>query len=209
MTGVRRTLVKAKKEELRLAWEQNRHAIDERDCKATLDKIRDKEREGQGGRGKGRGHGHGRGGEKMTLQVSSASGRRKALLTPLPMVLKSSDRVQSKICRSVQGISEAGKAKCSCTGDGFLPIDDTPAEQYRQAHSAKGASQTRFMDLMTPENNFELLVPEEEEEENEGGDCEEREHLLPEEDAEERDAKLRRPLEEEEKRILSSRTQVV
>lgn len=62
MTGVRRTFVKAKKEELRPAWEQNRRAIDERDCRATLDKIRDKEREGHGGRGRGRGRGHGRGG---------------------------------------------------------------------------------------------------------------------------------------------------
>ncbi|KAJ3934543.1 MAG: hypothetical protein NXY57DRAFT_958940 [Lentinula lateritia] len=110
------------------------------------------------------------------------------------MVLKSGDRVQGKICRSVRGISEADNAKCSCIGDEFPPIGDTPAEQCRQAHSAKGALQTRFMDLTTAENNFELLVPEEEEEENEGGDCEERELLLSDKDTKERDAKLRRPL---------------
>ncbi|KAF8825634.1 hypothetical protein HHX47_DHR6000138 [Lentinula edodes] len=94
----------------------------------------------------------------------------------------------------------------SINPDGFPSIGDTPREQRLQAHSAKRALQTGFMNLPKPENNFELLVPEEE---NEGGDGEERGLLLSEEDAEERDAKLRRAREEEEKRILSRRTQVV
>ncbi|GAW07510.1 Pre-mRNA-splicing factor CEF1 [Lentinula edodes] len=95
----------------------------------------------------------------------------------------------------------------SINPDGFPSIGDTPREQRLQAHSAKRALQTGFMNLPKPENNFELLVPEEEE--NEGGDGEDRGLVLSEEDAEERDAKLRRAREEEEKRILSRRTQVV
>ncbi|KAJ3929217.1 MAG: pre-mRNA splicing factor component-domain-containing protein [Lentinula lateritia] len=94
----------------------------------------------------------------------------------------------------------------SINPDGFPSIGDTPREQRLQAHSAKRALQTGFMNLPKPAYNFELLVPEEE---NEGGDGEERGLLLSEEDAEERDAKLRRAREEEEKRILSRRTQVV
>ncbi|KAJ4498883.1 pre-mRNA splicing factor component-domain-containing protein [Lentinula lateritia] len=94
----------------------------------------------------------------------------------------------------------------SINPDGFPSIGDTPREQRLQAHSAKRALQIGMMNFPKPENNFELLVPEEE---NEGGDGEERGLLLSEEDAEERDAKLRRAREEEEKRILSRRTQVV
>lgn len=66
ITGVPRTFVEQKKEEMRKAREGDTRAIDERDRRARLDEIRDGERGGRGGgrggRGDGRGRGRGRGG---------------------------------------------------------------------------------------------------------------------------------------------------
>ncbi|ESK88604.1 hypothetical protein Moror_3102 [Moniliophthora roreri MCA 2997] len=61
VTGVPRTFVEEKKEELRKARERDTRAFDERDRRARLDDIRGNERGGRGGRG-GRGRGRGRGG---------------------------------------------------------------------------------------------------------------------------------------------------
>lgn len=82
-------------------------------------------------------------------------------------------------------------------------VGDTPREQRLRAASAKRSLKAGFMNLPKPENNFELLVPEDEE--DEGTEA----HVLSEEDAAERDAKLKRLREEEEKRILARRSQVV
>jgi serine/arginine repetitive matrix protein 1 len=59
--GVPRTFVEEKKEEMRKAREGDTKAIDERDRRARLDEIRDRERGERGGRGRGRGGGRGRG----------------------------------------------------------------------------------------------------------------------------------------------------
>lgn len=61
VTGVPRTFVEQKKEEMRKARQNDTRAIDERDRRARLDEIRDSDRGGRGGRG-GRGRGRGRGG---------------------------------------------------------------------------------------------------------------------------------------------------
>ena len=62
VTGVPRTFVEQKKEEMRKARANDTRAIDERDRRARLDEIRDSDRGGgRGGRGRGRGRG-GRGG---------------------------------------------------------------------------------------------------------------------------------------------------
>ncbi|KAJ3513006.1 hypothetical protein NLJ89_g3195 [Agrocybe chaxingu] len=61
VTGVPRTFVEQKKEEMRRARENDTRAIDERDRRARLDEIRDGERGGRGGM-RGRGRGRGRGG---------------------------------------------------------------------------------------------------------------------------------------------------
>ncbi|KAI1790695.1 pre-mRNA splicing factor component-domain-containing protein [Ganoderma leucocontextum] len=86
--------------------------------------------------------------------------------------------------------------------EGFSAIGDTPREQRLRQSSAKRALKTGFMNMPKPENNFELLVPEDEEE------------ALPdrpmtEEDAAERDARRKRQREEEEREALSRRSQVV
>ncbi|KAJ3805764.1 pre-mRNA splicing factor component-domain-containing protein [Lentinula aff. lateritia] len=142
----------------------------------------------------------------------SATPRHQVALTPNPLatlIRSGTGDVSATPCDMSVGstpLRTPWRDNLSINPDGFPSIGDTPREQRLQAHSAKRALQTGFMNLPKPENNFELLVPEEE---NEGGDGEERGLLLSEEDAEERDAKSRRAHEEEEKRILSRRTQVV
>ncbi|KAF9227194.1 hypothetical protein BS17DRAFT_775092 [Gyrodon lividus] len=86
---------------------------------------------------------------------------------------------------------------------GIITGDETPREQRLRADSAKRALKAGFMSLPKPENNFELLVPEDEEEEEEG------QGPVIEEDATERDARLKRIREEEERRALARRSQVV
>ncbi|KAJ7349423.1 pre-mRNA splicing factor component-domain-containing protein [Mycena albidolilacea] len=92
----------------------------------------------------------------------------------------------------------------SINPEGFTPVGNTPREQRLRANSAKRALQAGFMNLPAPENNFELLVPEEEdEEEGMNGTA------LSEEDAAERDAKLKRLREEAERKALARRSQAV
>ena len=88
------------------------------------------------------------------------------------------------------------------TEEGFLAIGDTPREQRLRQSSAKRALKTGFMNLPKPENNFELLVPEDEEDELP-------DRPLAEEDAAERDARRKRQREEEERKALARRSQVV
>ncbi|KZT28630.1 hypothetical protein NEOLEDRAFT_1087121 [Neolentinus lepideus HHB14362 ss-1] len=87
-------------------------------------------------------------------------------------------------------------------GDGFATPNQTPRRM--QDMSYKRTLRAGFMNLPKPENNFELLVPEDEDttESTEGP-------ALTEEDAAERDARLRRLREEEERKALARRTQVV
>ncbi|KAJ7489971.1 pre-mRNA splicing factor component-domain-containing protein [Mycena galericulata] len=92
----------------------------------------------------------------------------------------------------------------SINPEGFTPVGNTPREQRLRQNSAKRALQAGFMSLPTPENNFELLVPEEEEEEDGVNGT-----ALSEEDAAERDAKMKRLQEEAERKALARRSQAV
>ena len=68
----------------------------------------------------------------------------------------------------------------------------------------KHSLQASFRDLPKPENNFKLLVPDDEsEDESEPG------QVLSEEDAMERDARIKRRKEEEQCAALTWRSQVV
>lgn len=87
--------------------------------------------------------------------------------------------------------------------DGFPTVGDTPREQRMRVTSTKRALKAAFMSLPKPENNFELLVPEDEDEE--GGD----EKPMTEQDAAERDARIKRMKEEEERKALARRSQTV
>jgi len=88
--------------------------------------------------------------------------------------------------------------------DRFSSVGDTPREQRLRTTSAKRALKAGFMSLPKPENNFELLVPEDEE-----GDEDAEGPAVEEEDAGDRDARLRRMREEEERKALARRSQVV
>ncbi|KAJ4488275.1 pre-mRNA splicing factor component-domain-containing protein [Lentinula aciculospora] len=141
----------------------------------------------------------------------SATPRHQVAFTPNPLAtpLRSSS---GDVSATPRDMSVAGtplrtplRDNLSINPDGFPSIGDTPREQRIQVNSAKHALKAGFMNLPKPENNFELLVPEE----NEGDDDDDVREPASSEDAEERDAKLRHAREEEEKRILARRTQVV
>ncbi|KAI9456229.1 pre-mRNA splicing factor component-domain-containing protein [Lactarius psammicola] len=82
-------------------------------------------------------------------------------------------------------------------------VGETPREMRMRTDSAKRSLQASFKSLPKPENNFELLVPEEEEDDAESG------KVLSVEDAAERDARIKRRKEEEERAALARRSQVV
>lgn len=87
--------------------------------------------------------------------------------------------------------------------DQFSMVGDTPREQRIRVSSTKRALQAGFSALPKPENNFELLVPEDEAEE------ESAEQELSVEDAAERDARLQKQREELERRELARRSLAV
>jgi len=78
----------------------------------------------------------------------------------------------------------------------------TPRDQRMRENSAKRALKAGFMSLPKPENNFELIVPDDEEA------PEVTKSDLP-EDAADRDAEIQRRQEEEERRALARRSQTV
>lgn len=80
---------------------------------------------------------------------------------------------------------------------------DTPRDQRLREVAAKRALQAGFANLPRPENNFEFDEPELEEEE------EDEDEFLTEEDAADRAAKLQAQREEEERKALARRSQVV
>ncbi|CAK9787227.1 hypothetical protein CC85DRAFT_273613 [Cutaneotrichosporon oleaginosum] len=79
---------------------------------------------------------------------------------------------------------------------------ETPADERRRLKDAKRALQAGFASLPRPENNFELEDPEDEEEDVE-------DVPMTEEDAADRDARLKAAREEEERLELERRSQVV
>ena len=81
---------------------------------------------------------------------------------------------------------------------------ETPRELRMRVDSTKRSLQASFKSLPKPENNFELLVPD-----DEGEDDTESDKVLSEEDAAERDARIKRAKEEEERAALARRSQVV
>ncbi|KAI0075804.1 hypothetical protein K474DRAFT_1355419 [Panus rudis PR-1116 ss-1] len=79
----------------------------------------------------------------------------------------------------------------------------TPRDARRHDSAAKRALKAGLMSLPKPENNFELLVPEDEDID------EETVKRRAEEDAAERDARIKRMREEEERKALARRSQPV
>ncbi|KAI0259969.1 pre-mRNA splicing factor component-domain-containing protein [Gloeopeniophorella convolvens] len=92
--------------------------------------------------------------------------------------------------------------------DGSAFAGATPREVRMREGAAKRSLQASFKSLPRPENNFELLVPEDEEGADADADAD-APVALSEEDAAERDARLRRKREEEERAALARRSQPV
>jgi pre-mRNA-splicing factor CDC5/CEF1 len=84
-------------------------------------------------------------------------------------------------------------------------VGETPRDQRIRVSASKRALQAGFMNLPKPENNFELVVPDEEEGADEG-DVEGGESV---EDAAQRDARIKKRKEEEERRELARRSEVI
>lgn len=91
----------------------------------------------------------------------------------------------------------------SINSEGLPSVASTPRDQKLRISSAKRALQLGFANLPKPENNFELIVPDDEEDQGESTT------VLTEEDAADRDARLKRMQEEEERKALARRSQVV
>jgi pre-mRNA-splicing factor CDC5/CEF1 len=140
----------------------------------------------------------------------SATPRHHVAFTPNPLATPlhgdPSDNLSTP--RTVSGISSTPlrtpmRDSLSINPEGFTPVGSTPRDQYLRMSSAKRALKAGFMSLPRPENNFELLVPEDE------GESQTTDASLSEEDAAERDARLQRVREVEERAALARRSQVV
>ncbi|KAI0049679.1 hypothetical protein FA95DRAFT_1581584 [Auriscalpium vulgare] len=140
-----------------------------------------------------------------------ATPRRQVAFTPNPLAtpLHHQNGDVSATPRSVNGASATPlrtpmRDSLAINPDGASSFGgETPREQRMRADSAKRSLQSSFLNLPKPENNFELLVPEDEEDEGGAGPA------LSEEDAAERDARLRRKQEEEQRKALARRSQAV
>lgn len=141
----------------------------------------------------------------------SATPRHQVAFTPNPLAtpFRSGDSDVSATPRDVQRVGATPlrtpmRDNLSINPeDGFSTIGDTPRDQRMHMTSTKRALKAGFMSLPKPENNFELLVPEDEDED--GAEAK----VISEEDAAERDARIKRMREEEERKALARRTQPV
>ena len=86
-------------------------------------------------------------------------------------------------------------------GDGFA-IPPTPRDVRRRETPTTRSLKAGFMNLPKPENNFELLVPEDEDDDGASA-------KISEEDAAERDARFKRLQEEEQRKALARRSLAV
>ena len=86
--------------------------------------------------------------------------------------------------------------------DEFSSVAQTPRENRMRESASKRALRVGFMNLPKPENNFELMVPEDEEDDA-------AQDQMRDEDAAERDAKLKRAREEDERKALARRSQAI
>ncbi|KAI6002817.1 pre-mRNA splicing factor component-domain-containing protein [Pisolithus albus] len=134
-----------------------------------------------------------------------ATPRHQVAFTPNPLATPRSDGViDGKSMVGATPLRTPMRDNLSINPEtGMVTGGETPREQRLRTDSAKRALKAGFMSLPKPENNFELLVPEDEEEEPT--------ELVPaiEEDAAQRDARLKRMREEEERKALARRSKVV
>lgn len=146
------------------------------------------------------------GGENTPLHVPSngstgfegATPRHQVAFTPNPLV-----NVAATPHDAATPLRTPLRDNLSINAEGLPIVVSTPREQKLRTNSAKRSLQLGFANLPKPENNFELVVPDEEEDE------EELNTPLNEEDAAERDARLKWIQEEEREKELARRSQVI
>ncbi|GJJ11999.1 hypothetical protein Clacol_006237 [Clathrus columnatus] len=130
-----------------------------------------------------------------------ATPRERVAFTPNPLALAGADR---GINATATPLRTPMRDDLRLNPDeGFTPVGATPREQQIQLRDSKRALRSGFMSLPKPANDYEVLVPENEDEE--GGESK----TLSVEDAAERDARIKRKKEEEERIALARRTTVV
>jgi len=139
----------------------------------------------------------------------SATPRHNVAFTPNPLVTPLHREVNGTT--STNGMADATPLRTplrdnlSINPEGRSSFPgDTPQEQRARLNAGKRTLKTAFENLPKPENNFELLVPDDE---VEGVPVIKAE--LTEEDAAERDARLQRQQEEERQKVFTRRSQVV
>lgn len=145
------------------------------------------------------------GGENTPLHVPTNGGtgfegatpRHQVAFTPNPLV-----DVAATPRDAATPLRTPLRDSLSINPEGLPSVISTPREQKLRANSAKRSLQLGFANLPKPENNFELVVPDEE------ADEEELNAPLS-EDAAERDDRIKRMREEEEKKKLARRSQVI
>ncbi|EIN07595.1 hypothetical protein PUNSTDRAFT_70360 [Punctularia strigosozonata HHB-11173 SS5] len=143
----------------------------------------------------------------------SATPRHQVAFTPNPLATPRDPSVDPSMTPRTDGGISATPLRTPMRdslsinpGDGMTPAHNgVPSDHRLRENPIKRALKAGFMNLPKPENNFELLVPEDEELDDAaaGGP------QLSEEDAAERDARIKRRLEEERSKELARRSQAV
>jgi pre-mRNA-splicing factor CDC5/CEF1 len=140
----------------------------------------------------------------------SATPRHQASFTPNPLATPYRATDPSNVGATPREPGQVGatplrtpmRDNLSINPENQFSVAQTPRENRMRETASKRALRTGFMNLPKPENNFELMVPEDEEVETTQGPTRE-------EDAAERDAKLKRAREAKERKALARRSQAI
>ncbi|KAF8163052.1 pre-mRNA splicing factor component-domain-containing protein [Crassisporium funariophilum] len=144
----------------------------------------------------------------------SATPRHQVAFTPNPLAtplrdgsldISATPRGQDRSGISATPLRTPLRDNLSINPEDYKVSGDTPRDQRLRVTSAKRALKAGFVNLPKPENNFELLVPDDDEED----DTSVPGTTLSEEDAADRDAKVKRLQKEEERKALARRSRVV
>ncbi|KAF9792452.1 pre-mRNA splicing factor component-domain-containing protein [Thelephora terrestris] len=158
------------------------------------------------------------GDENTPLHQSEASGtgfegatpRHQVSVTPNPLATPYRAADPSNIGSTPREIGQVGatplrtpmRDNLSINPENQSSVAETPRENRMRESASKRALRAGFRNLPQPENNFELMVPEDDEDET-------AQDPMREEDAAERDAKLKKAREEEERKALARRSQAI
>ena len=144
------------------------------------------------------------------LGFEGATPRHQVAFTPNPLATPIRQGITgSETPRLDEGVSATPlrtplRDSLSINPEEFAPsLNETPRNQRSRVSASKRALQAAFINLPKPENNFELVVPDEE---AEGDDVDGEVEM---EDAARRDARIRQQKEEEERRELARRSEVI